>query len=360
MTAPQQAKYAIRIFGYGPSSFEEKELASVAEIKEHLGRHSVIWVDIEGTMDAESLAEVGSMFELHQLALEDVLNTHQRSKVEQYGQHHFIVTRMVSIDRQLETEQLSIFFGKDFVLTFQSKLDGDCLNPVRDRIRKAVGKIREENSDHLAYALVDAVVDGYFPVLNVLGERLNTLEEEVLFKHDPRFPTRIHAVKRDIWRLRQTIWPLRDTLNTLVRDASHMVSKETRFHLRDCYDHAVRIIDLVETYRELCSDLMDLQLNRESSRMNEILKVLTIISTLFIPPTLVAGIYGMNFRNANAPLNMPELDWYYGYPFAIAVMVLMMAGLWFWLWYKGWLTGPTRRWSLFRRRRDDRDEADGR
>ncbi|MBX9692841.1 MAG: magnesium/cobalt transporter CorA, partial [Cyanobacteria bacterium] len=329
--------FNIRVLSYGPSEAKQLTIGSIEEIRDYVGKLPVCWVDIEGVIDANSLNEIGAIFELHPLALEDVLHNHQRAKVEQYGKHHFIVTRMVSIEDTLKTEQLSIFFGDNFVLTFQDRKGGDCLNPVRDRIKRGVGKIRQETAGHLAYSLVDAVVDGYFPVLDTFGERLNDLEDEVLDRHDNRFPSRIHQLKRDIWKLRCTIWPLRDALNALVRDGREVLSPETLLYLRDCYDHSIRIIDLVETYHQLCSDLMDLHLSRESARMNEILKVLTIISTIFIPPTFIAGIYGMNFNPDRSPLNMPELNWFYGYPFALALMAMMMVGLIVWLWWKGWL-----------------------
>ena len=348
-----QNSFSIRVLAYGPSDLVQVALNSVAEIRDHVDKHKVLWIDVEGTITAEALAEIGAIFDLHPLALEDVLHNHQRAKVEQYGKHHFIVTRMVSVGKKLSTEQLSIFFGENFVLTVQEKVGGDCLNPVRERIKRGVGKIREEAADYLAYAIVDAVVDGYFPVLDVVGERLNSLEDEVLAKHDHKFPTRIHELKRDVWTLRRTIWPLRDALNVLVRDGRAVLSHETTLNLRDCYDHAVRIIDLIETYHQLCSDLMDLHLSREGARTNEILKVLAIISTIFIPPTFIAGIYGMNFHGATSPLNMPELDWYWGYPFALGLMALMMGGLVFWLWLRGWLGHPFKGLRIRREKRAD-------
>lgn len=336
-------KFAIRLMKYGPEQqLAECTVARVEEISDHVGKAEVLWVDIEGAIDSEALNKIGNLFKLHALALEDVLHSHQRSKVERYSGHHFVVTRMVSLAKKLTSEQLSIFFGKGFVVTFQDKLGGDCLEPVRKRIREAMGTIRKESAEYLAYALIDAVVDGYFPVLDELGERINALEDEILVRYDTRFPSRIHALKRDVWNLRRTIWPLRDAINTLVRDFGASVAHETQLYMRDCYDHCVRIIDMVDTHHEHCASLMELYLGRESSRMNEILKVLAILSTIFMPPTLVAGIYGMNFNVDKSPLNMPELGWYYGYPFALVLMGAMMLGLLVWLWFKGWLSQPKR------------------
>jgi len=329
--------YTIRVMTYSPEELEEVSITSVAEIREIVGKRPVTWVDVEGEIDPSILSEIGAIFDLHSLALEDVLHTHQRSKVEQYGKTHFLVTRMIAFDEVLTSEQLSIFFGENFVLSIQDQPGGDCLNSVRDRLRKGLGKIREEAPAHLAYALVDAVVDGYFPILEALGERLTELEDQILTRYDNRHPSRIHEIKRDIMTLRRTIWPLRDALNSIVRDAGNVVTPETRLYLRDCYDHAARIIDYVEGYQQLCSDLMSLQQGRESGRMNEILKLLTIISTIFIPPTFIAGIYGMNFNPESSPFNMPELNWYLGYPLALALMSVMVTSLIGWLWFKGWI-----------------------
>jgi len=328
----------IQVLSYGPKEIREQVITDPAEAQAFLGKQPVTWVNVDGPVSAELLSKFGEIFELHPLALEDVASGHQRAKVEEYGKHHFMVTRMVALGKELETEQLSLFFGDNFVLTFQECAGGDCLDSVRERIRRGMGKIREEKPDHLAYCLVDAVIDGYFPVLEELGERLETLEDDILARHDSRTPSRIHELKRNILTLRRSIWPLREAVNSLCRDAMPLVSKETRIYLRDCYDHAVRLIDLIEMYRELCADLRDLHLTAVSNRMNEVMKVLTIITTLFIPPTFIAGLYGMNFRH------MPELDWSWGYPFALGIMGLLVAGLVYFLNWKGWLG------DLFQRR----------
>lgn len=328
------------VFAIGPEEVKESTGLTPAEIKALRGTVPVIWVDFDGPVDEDTLAEYGKIFELHRLSLEDVRHARQRPKVEHYPKYHFIVTRMVALEEKITSEQLSIFFGKDFVLTFQEKPGGDCLNPLRDSLRSSHAEIiRGLTADYLAYSIVDMVVDGFFPVLKTLGERLNDLEEEIFRRHDQHHAARIHAIKRDIWALRQTIWPVRDALATLQRENITLVQNETRLHLRDCYDHALRIIELVESHQTMCSDLMELQMSRENSRMNEILRVLTIISTLFIPPTFIAGIYGMNFHGDKSPFNMPELDWQLGYPFALLLMALLMGGLITWMWWKGWLTG---------------------
>mgnify|MGYP001467596201 CR=1 FL=1 len=354
------AQVAAHVFAIGPEEVKETTGLTPDEIKSLRGTAPVIWVNFDGPVDEETLAEYGKIFELHRLSLEDVKNARQRPKVEHFPKYHFIVTRMVSLEEKVTSEQLSLFFGNNFVLTFQERSGGDCLEPLRQSLREmGPNTLRSLSADYLAYSIVDMVVDGFFPVLKTLGDRLNELEEEIFRRHDQHHASRIHAIKRDIWSLRQTIWPVRDALATLQRENINLVQNETRLHLRDCYDHALRIIELVESHQTMCSDLMDLQMSRENSRMNEILRVLTIISTLFIPPTFVAGIYGMNFHGDKSPFNMPELDWQYGYPFALLIMALMMGGLVIWMWWKGWLSGirSNRRFTKpFRQEIKDREE----
>lgn len=354
------AQVAAHVFAIGPEEVKETTGLTPDEIKSLRGTVPVIWVNFDGPVDEETLAEYGKIFELHRLSLEDVKNARQRPKVEHFPKYHFIVTRMVSLEEKVTSEQLSLFFGNNFVLTFQERSGGDCLEPLRQSLREmGPNTLRSLSADYLAYSIVDMVVDGFFPVLKTLGDRLNELEEEIFRRHDQHHASRIHAIKRDIWSLRQTIWPVRDALATLQRENINLVQNETRLHLRDCYDHALRIIELVESHQTMCSDLMDLQMSRENSRMNEILRVLTIISTLFIPPTFVAGIYGMNFHGDKSPFNMPELDWQYGYPFALLIMALMMGGLVIWMWWKGWLSGirSNRRFTKpFRQEIKDREE----
>jgi len=346
-SAAKPVQYApIEVIAYSADKLTERVVDDVAEIKAFVDSHAVTWVNIDGPAHPAVLASLGELFKLHPLALEDVVNTSQRSKVDSYGQHHYMVTRIISLARKLNTEQVSLFFGTNFVITFQEKPDGDCFDAIRDRIRTAAGKVRQERADHLAYALIDAVIDGYFPVLEQIGERLETLEDEILEKADNLTPHKIHAIKRDVLALRRTIWPLRDAVNSLYRDASELVSADTKMYIRDCYDHAIRIIEMVEMYRELCSDLMQLHLSKVSNKMNEVMKVLAIITSLFIPPTFIASIYGMNFNPEKSPLNMPELSWFYGYPVALAAMLVLVLALVFFLYWKGWLKG------LFSRKSD--------
>src|SRR5262245_15747505 len=333
---PLAPKPVIRLLAYNTEKCVERDIADPQELRNFVGHWHVCWVDVDGLGDAHVLEQIAAIFHLHPLAMEDVVNVHQRAKVDTFGERTFIVTHMFSITEHLESEQVSLFLGPDFVITFQER-PGDCLEPVRERIRKQETRVREADAGYLAYAILDAVTDHYFPILEVYGERLESLEDRIVARPDRAVVAEIHDMKRELLYVRRAVWPQREALNTLVRDEIPHISAETRLYLRDCYDHSVRIIDLLETYREVCSDLMDLYLSSISNRMNEIMKVLTIISTLFIPLTFVVGIYGMNFDTQASPLNMPELKWYYGYPACLALMIAIAIAQLFYFRHKGWI-----------------------
>lgn len=329
----------IELIAYGPQDFTEEKLDTVAELKKLTHKYPVTWVNVDGTADVAAVQALGKMFNLHELAVEDIVNLHQRAKVDEYNNHLFIVLRMAHSwdDGHLDQEQLCIVLGENFVLTFQEKPGGDCLDNVRERIRKAHGHIRNSGPDYLMYSIVDAVVDGYFPVLETIGERLEELEDSILERYDKWIPARILELKREVLTVRRGSWPAREALNILIRDDHPHITNDTRLYLRDCYDHLVRIIDLVETQRELCSDMMDLYLSSTSNRMNEVMKVLTMITLLFMPPTLVAGIYGMNFNTQVSRWNMPELNWPFGYIFALSAMLVSAVGVYSFAKFRGWL-----------------------
>lgn len=329
----------ITVFAFNPETVVERTVSDLADIENLKGKWPVLWINVDGTRDVTVVSKVGELFGLHKLALEDVVSNHQRAKVEEYDGYIFVVARMLIEGERLETEQLSLFLGESFVVSFQECAGGDPFSPVRDRIRKGHGRLRSAGADYLAYALIDSVIDHYYPVLEEYGERLDELETQVATRLEPGTVNVLHGIKRDLLTLRRAIWPLRDAINSLLRDGSALVSAETRVFIRDCYDHVVSIIDLIETYRELGSSLMDVYLSSVSNRMNEVMKVLTIISTIFLPATLIAGIYGMNFSPQRSPLNMPELDWYYGYPYALALMVVLTIVTLSMFRVKGWLGG---------------------
>jgi magnesium transporter len=336
---PNSRPPEIRLTAYDSQRIVERSIGDPAEIRNYLGGWPTIWVEVDGLGDAKTIEALGEIFGLHRLALEDVVNVHQRPKVETYEEHLFIVARMVSWHGHLDTEQLSIFLGTNFVLTFQEQdHPGDCLGPLRQRLREGRGPTRAAGPGYLAYALLDAVVDAYFPVLEHYGERLEAIESQVIEGAGGKVVRQIHDIKHDLLHVRRAIWPQREAVNQLVRDHNRFINAETRVYLRDCYDHTVQLIDLVETFRELGTDLRDFYLSAVSNRMNLTIRLLTVISTIFIPLTFIAGIYGMNFDPNSSPWNMPELRWRYGYPLALGLMAALGCGLLFYFWRAGWLS----------------------
>jgi magnesium transporter len=243
---------------------------------------------------------------------------------------------MVAADSPAITEQISMFLGERVLLTFQER-PGDCFDPVRTRLRAARGQIRNRQIDYLAYTLLDAVIDGYFPVLEGLGERLEDLEDRVIAAPADLEVARIHEIRRELLTIRRAVWPQREMVNALTRESSHYVTDQTRPYLRDCYDHTIQLMDIIETYREIATGLVDVYLSSVSTRLNEVMKVLTIIATIFIPLSFITGLYGMNFDTAASPWNMPELAWYWGYPMALGLMAVVAAGLLYYFYRKGWL-----------------------
>jgi len=333
---PEAPPPTVRVMAYGPDRLEERDIDDLEDLPGIIGANPVTWVNVDGVGDAKTLTRIGELFNLHPLALEDVVNVPQRPKVEQYRDHLFVVTRMTFLDEHLDTEQVSLFLGKNFVLTFQERV-GDCLDPVRDRIRKSMGRIRKAGADYLAYALLDAVIDGYFPVLERYGEYLQELEEIVISTPDSRTVARVNDAKRGLLALRRAIWPQREVTNTLMREELELFSDTTRFYLRDCYDHVVQVIDTVETYREIASGLLDAYQTNVSNRMNEVMKLLTIIATIFIPLGFLAGVWGMNFNTEASRWNMPELNWAWGYRSALILMATIAVAMLVFFRRKGWL-----------------------
>jgi magnesium transporter len=304
----------------------------------YLDTESVSWVDVQGLGSEEVLRRLGEVFKLHPMVLEDVVNVPQRPKVEEYDKQLVIVARMVmpgDEGKGFVSEQVSFILGPHYLLTVQEEPELDTFNPVRDRIRTCKGAIRKHGADYLAYTLLDTIIDGFFPVLEQYGEQIEDLEDEVVMKPTHQTLEKIYALKRELLTLRRSIWPQRDAINSLIRDGSDLISPEVLIYLRDCYDHAVQVLDMVETYRELAASLMDVYLSSVGNRMNEVMKLLTVISSIFIPLTFIAGVYGMNF-NTESPWNMPELNWYWGYPAVMLLMGAIAATLIYFFWKRGW------------------------
>lgn len=330
-TDPSSTPTTVRVYGFSPEAFEEIAVSDVGCIAALLERWPVVWVDVEGLRDGEVLKRIAEIFQLHPLAMEDVIDTSQRAKVEPYGDSTFIVAPMPHVlDDEFATEQLSIFLGPKWVVTFQEAVPGDCLDIIRDRIRLKRGRVRSSASAYLAYALLDAVIDGYFPVVERLGERLDQLERNVL--DDPKHEQiiELRAIKSQLARLRRVVWPMRDATTTMI-SLDAVFTSELRLYVRDAYDHVVRLMDIIETDRSMASDLLEIHLSAVSAKLGEVNKFLTVIATIFLPLSWIAGIYGMNFTY------LPEKDWRYGYPLTMLLMIGCACGLLFYFYRKGWL-----------------------
>ncbi|MDX1631224.1 MAG: magnesium/cobalt transporter CorA [Thermoanaerobaculia bacterium] len=321
---------AIQVMDFGAETLDEKTVEGVEELLPYRDSDSVTWIHVVGLHDVELLRGLGEAFGLHPLALEDVLHTVQRPKLDVYEDHLFLVLKRLEVrEEELQSDQVSLFLTRGCVLTFH-ETKGDDFDAVRERIRKG-NRIRSSGADYLAYALVDALVDAFFPILERFGERIEALEDELIEEPTEETLERIHGIRRDLLTLRRSVWPQREVLTAFERQEPPLVRESTRVYLRDCYDHAVQILDLTETYRDLATGMLDVYLSRVSNRMNEVMKVLTVMASLFIPLTFIAGVYGMNFQH------MPELGLEWGYPAVWGLMIAVAAGL---LWFfkrKGWL-----------------------
>ncbi|HEY9783458.1 MAG TPA: magnesium/cobalt transporter CorA [Leptolyngbyaceae cyanobacterium] len=336
---PDATPPVILLFDYNQTALTCQQLATPEECFPYLDSDSVSWVDVQGLGSENILQRLGQVFKLHPLVLEDIVNVPQRPKVEEYEDQLVVIARMVIPKESgygFYSEQVSFVLGEHYLLTVQEEPEHDCFEQVRMRIRQNKGVLRKQKADYLAYTLIDAIIDGFFPVLEAYGEYIEDLEEEVVTNPTRQTLQKIYRVRRELLTLRRAIWPQRDAINSLIRDGNELITDHVHIYLRDCYDHAVQVLDMVETYRELTSGLMDVYLSAVSNRMNEIMKLLTVISSIFIPLTFIAGVYGMNFNTEKSPWNMPELNWYWGYPLCLAAMAAIAFGLIYFFWRRGW------------------------
>jgi magnesium transporter len=312
-------KVKITIIHYDENQYEEREVKEIEECYSYKSKPSVTWINIGGLHEIDVIEKVGKHFDLHPLLLEDVVNTGQRPKLEDYGNYLFIVLKMLSYNEEediIEAEQISLVLGQNFVISFQENV-GDVFNPVRERIRKTKGRIRKVGADYLAYALADAIVDNYFIILEKIAEQIEDLEQELVSNPSQKTLYAIHVLKREMIFLRKSVWPLREVVSALERGESSLINASTITYLRDLYDHTIQVIDTIETFRDMISGMLDIYLSSIGNRMNEIMKVLTMIATIFIPLTFIAGIYGMNFEY------MPELGKKWGYPAVLFLMLII-------------------------------------
>lgn len=332
---PEAIAPVMQVIAYDAQGFIERPLEALDELDALQARWPVVWLNVIGLADPALIERIGKRFGFHPLAMEDVVHLHQRAKVEPYQDHLYIVMRMHNDEAERMSEQISMFMGARFALTFQ-EVPGDCLEPLRVRIRQSRGKVRQKGADYLSYAIIDAIVDGYFKPLDDYGAQLDDLEDNLLELSGSHVIEQIHAIRRELMAMRRAVRPMRDAVQQLMHDTSGLITDETRLYLRDCVDHAVQLVELVENYREMTASLMELYLSFTNSRMNDVIKTLTIISTIFIPLSFVAGVYGMNFDTAS-PYNMPELRMTMGYPMVIGLMVTMVAVMLVYFRRKGWL-----------------------
>mgnify|MGYP000851105199 FL=1 len=327
------AEPLVTLIEYNASEYCETRFKSLHQGKHHEPQHETLWLNVHGLQDIEILEEIGRRFKLHPLVLEDILNTDQRPKVEDYGDYTFIVARFFEYDPrtlQLNSDQISLVVGHNFVLSFQERPTGK-FQALRERLQANKGLVRKFGADYLCYSLLDAIVDHYFVVLEHLSERTEQLESELLEKPQVKALASIHALKMDTMVIRRALWPLREVLNMLQHGEASLFRQETLVYLRDVYDHTVHVIESVEMIRDLISGMLDIYMSAMSHRLNQEMRVLTVITTIFMPLTLISSIYGMNFKH------MPELDWYWGYYGVLGVMALIAAVMGVIFWRRKWI-----------------------
>lgn len=329
---PKVEQVYCRAFVYDQTTLSEYTL-SPSECTNLRQSGMTLWLDVVGLHDVDTMRALAEAFQLHPLTLEDILNTHQRPKAEEYEGYLYLVMRMLTFDphaQRIESEQVSLVIGTDFVLSFQER-EGDVFEPVRERLRTAQSRLRARGADFLAYSLIDAIVDHYFVVLEHVGDHIEKLEGHLMGQADGALLQSIQSWRHALLEFHHAAWPLREALGWLVRAETPYIHEATRLYLRDVYDHLMYVIENLNTYREMLSNLVELHLSATSNRLNEVMKMLTIIATLFMPLSFIAGIYGMNFEY------MPELGWRYGYPAALLLMLTVASGLLYYFRRKGWL-----------------------
>jgi magnesium transporter len=326
-------KVSVHVYNFDEKRCDERDERDPLQILPLLSDSTVTWVDVDGLHDIPLMEKFGKAFQLHPLLLEDVISTQQRPKVDDYGEVVFIVFRMLrydSAEHVVTDEQVSLVVGRNFVLSFQEG-PGDVLDVIRERIRQNKGRVRRMGADYLAYAIIDAVVDNYFVVIEKLGDEVEKLEQQLIHKPQARMLQVLHHLKREMVFFRKAVWPLREVIGSFLRDSYRPITDATSLYFHDLYDHTIQVMDTIESCRDLLSGMIDIYMSSVSNRMNSIMKVLTIISTVFMPLTLITGVYGMNFDF------MPELHWRLGYPFALSLMAGITIGMTLYIQRKNWL-----------------------
>ncbi|GGX15379.1 magnesium/cobalt transporter CorA [Aquimarina muelleri] len=323
----------IEVFDYSEDFFEEKELNSIEEAFKYSDSEPITWINVNGLNHTEAIEKIGEHYDLHPLILEDIANTDQRPKIDEYEKYLFVVLKMLYFDKdeKLCIEHISFVLGNTYVISFQES-DGDVFDSIRNRIRLGKGRVRSMGSDYLLYALMDAAVDNYFNLIEAMGDKIEELEDN-LFEEKPNddITYDIQSLKREVLKIRRAVFPLREVVNRIEKSEHHLITEKTQFYLRDLYDHIIQVSENIEIYREMTWGLMDMYMTTISNKMNEVMKVLTIMASIFIPLTFLAGIYGMNFEN------IPELKFKYGYHILWGIMIAVFIGLLYYFKRKKWL-----------------------
>lgn len=332
-------KATITIFDYTETELTEREADKVQDCFSYQDLKTMTWIQVQGLHEVELVRKLGEYFEFHPLILEDILNTHLRPKFEDAREYLFFALKRIELpetDGDLISDQVSVIWGERYVISFTERATG-ILDPVRERIRKTSPRIRFMNSDYLAYAIIDTIVDHYFVTLENMGDRIEGIDDELIDNPEPEQLQEIHELKQELVQIRKAIWPVREAVNMLDRSESRLISADTRPYIRDLYDHAIQIRDTIDTYRDMVSGLTDLYMTSVSNRMNNVMKVLTIIATIFIPLSFLAGVYGMNFDTSVSGWNLPELGMKYGYPLFWVLVLIIGGGLLLFFRKKKWL-----------------------
>ncbi len=330
--AKNQTETFIEVFDYSKTNYTEQEFTSIENCYQYKLSQSTTWININGLNNVNAIESIGKHYQLHPLVLEDIANIHQRPKIDEYDNCMFVVFKMLyyDTDQKLKVEHVSLVLGNDYVLSFQES-DGDVFDVIRNRIRQNKGIIRNHGADYLLYTLMDAVVDNYFLIIETLGEKIEVIEEKIFGSPDNNLVQEIQNLKREALKIRRSIFPLREVVSKLEKASNELIQPKTHNYIRDLYDHTIQVIETIEIYRDMLWGLMDMYMTSISNKMNEVMKVLTIISTIFIPLTFIAGIYGMNFEH------MPELKYNYGYPTLWGVMIVIFISLVYYFKRKKWL-----------------------
>jgi magnesium transporter len=327
----------LRLIWYDADNFEEKVDATLADFENFKNRQGIKWLHLEGLQDLKLLLKLGeSLGCLHPLALEDVVDDHAPVKVDDYPNYLFIVSRLVTDLIDFSDEQISMFLGPDYLFSIQETAT-DHFALIRERLRHGSGQIRTQGPDYLSYAIMDFIIDSWFPLLENFGERIEDLEDRLLSQPDGKLTIELQTLRRQMLRGRRVLWQERELINNLLDQEGTLIREHTRIYLRDIHDHAFQAIDLLENYRDIASSLIDIYLASVNNRLNEVMKVLTVSATIFMPLTFIAGVYGMNFKTEVSPWNMPELNWYYGYPFALGLMAMVTITMLIYFKNKKWL-----------------------